>query len=290
VAPRILGTPARKAKRAVKKTKRSGAAKPAPVPDKPMGRPQRLNHLRKASVDRHAVLREADQSAAASLTQFPGQQTARMAGQPNAAGAIADPDILCLPSPEWLAHRLTVTGLIASVAAFRQAAAGPGRIPWQLDYERLEEDWSLKLLAPSPAAHDAGFRPAGISAQWSRTAARQMRTALELLEGRMQTIAAQQLCPLDLHALVPVPQKILALGPDHPESLAWLWTNWGTTWPLRHVEVVPNPDAGGLSDAGQVSVSLKFFAGDWTPWRVIVAARERWPGLGFSLAVLPLAE
>ncbi|NPD66783.1 hypothetical protein HN018_25510 (plasmid) [Lichenicola cladoniae] len=29
-------------------------------------------------------------------------------------------------------------------------------------------------------------------------------------------------CPLDLHALVPVPQEILQLGPDHPEALSSL--------------------------------------------------------------------
>jgi hypothetical protein len=286
----MLGMPARKAKRAVKKTNGRSAAQSAPGQDKPMGRPQRLSHLRKASGDQPGILREAEQASAALPNQSPHQQTAGMPGLPSAAGGIAASDVLCLPSPDWLAHRLTVTGPMEAVAAFRHAAAGPGRIPWQLDYERLEEDWSLKLLAPAASAQDAAFRAAGISAHGARTAARQMRTALELLEARMQALPAQQLCPLDLHALVPVPQKILALGPDHPESLAWLWANWGTTWPLRHVEVVPNPDAAGSSAAGQFSMSLKFVAADWTPWRVIAAVRERWPGLEFSLAVLPLAE
>jgi hypothetical protein len=285
-----LGTSARKEKRAGKRTERRTAAQSVPGPDKPMGRPQRLSHLRKASGDQPGVLRQAEQASVALPNQSPRQQTGGVPRLPSAAGGIAASDVLCLPSPDWLAHRLTVTGPKEAVAAFRHAAAGPGRIPWQLDYERLEEDWSLKLLAPAPSAQDAAFRAAGISAHGARTAARQMRTALELLEARMQALPAQQLCPLDLHALVPVPQKILALGPDHPESLAWLWANWGTTWPLRHVEVVPNPDAAGSSAAGQFSMSLKFVAADWTPWRVIAAVRERWPGLEFSLAVLPLAE
>ncbi len=287
----MSGMPALKEKRAGKRTKGRSAAQSVPGPDKPMGRPQRLSHLRKASSDQPGVFGQAEQAAVALPNQPLRQQMIRMPGSPAAAGGIAATNILCLPSPDWLTHRLTVTGPIASVAAFRHAAAGPGRIPWQLDYERLEEDWSLKLLAPvPPLTQDTGFRPAGISAHGARTAARQMRTALELLETRMQILAAQQLCPLDLHALVPVPQKILALGPDHPESLSWLWANWGTTWPLRHVEMVPNPDAAGLCAVGQVSMSLKFVAADWTPWRVIAAVRERWPGLEFSLAVLALAE
>ena len=286
----MLGMPARQAKKSGKKSKGRGAVQPAPGQDKPMGRPQRLSHLRNASGEHPGVIREAEQASAALPNQPLRQQTARMPGPPAAAGGIAATEILCLPSPDWLAHRLTVTGPLASVTSFRHAAAGPGRIPWQLDYVRLEEDWSLKLLAPAPTAHDAGFRPAGISAQGSRTAARQMRTALELLESRMQALAIQQICPLDLHALVPVPQKMLPLGPDHPESLAWLWANWGTTWPLRHVEVVPNPECAVSSAAGRVSLSLTFVAADWTPWRVIAAVRERWPELEFSLAVLPLAE
>jgi len=286
----MLGMPARQAKNSGKKSKGRGAVQPAPGPDKPMGRPQRLSHLRNASGEHPGVIREAEQASAALPNQPLRQQTARMPGPPAAAGGIAATEILCLPSPDWLAHRLTVTGPLASVTSFRHAAAGPGRIPWQLDYERLEEDWSLKLLAPSPSAQDAGFRPAGISAQGSRTAARQMRTALELLEARIQALAARQLCPLDLHALVPVPQRILALGPDHPESLAWLWANWDTTWPLRYVDAFSNPDAAGSSAAGQGSLSLKFIAADWTPWRVIAALRERWPELEISLAVLPRAE
>ena len=45
-----------------------------------------------------------------------------------AAGAAAD--VLCLASPDWLKHRLTVTGPTAELAAFQDAAAGPGVIPW----------------------------------------------------------------------------------------------------------------------------------------------------------------
>jgi hypothetical protein len=285
----MLGTRARKGKRPAKKAKGGSATQSANGSDKPMGRPQRLSHLRKDGTDQRGVMTEADHPKATSSSQAPRQLKSGTSGNPAAAGGDVSTDILCLPNSDWLAHRLTITGPIAAVVSFRHAAAGTGRIPWQVDYERLEEDWSLKLLAPSPV-DDGSFRPAGISAQGARTAARQMRTALELLETRMQAITAQQICPLDLHALAPVPQKILALGPDHPESLEWLWSNWGTTWPLRHVEDVSDPDASSCSAAGEIPASLKFVAADWTPWPVIAAIRKRWPELDFSLAVLPLAE
>ncbi|WP_284255922.1 hypothetical protein [Acidocella aquatica] len=254
-----------------------------------MGRPQRLGHLRKANGHQEFAPRDAAPAAPALPTNLPQHGPSNTPGS-LAPGGLAATEILCLPSPDWLAHRLTITGPRDAVAAFRQAAAGTGRIPWQMDYGRVEEDWSHKLLAPSPSADGATFRPAGISAQGARTAARQMRTALELLEARMQTIEAQRLCPLDLHALAPVPQKILALGPDHPESLAWLWANWGTTWPVRHVEEITDQESPGSSAEGQASLALRFVAADWTPWRIIAAVRERWPELEFSLAVLPLVE
>ena len=56
-------------------------------------------------------------------------------------------------------------------------------------------------------------------------------------------------CPLDLHRLVPTPAPLLRLGPDHPETLAWLWAHWGTTWPLRHVAELPVAKIGQPSTA-----------------------------------------
>ncbi len=45
-------------------------------------------------------------------------------------------------------------------------------------------------------------------------------------------------CPFNLHRLVPVPARILALGADDPAALLWLREHWGTTRPLRLVEVL----------------------------------------------------
>jgi hypothetical protein len=96
-----------------------------------------------------------------------------------------------------------------------------------------------------------------------------------------------QACPFDLHALVPVIDEVLQLGPDDPAALAWLWEHWGTTQPLRHVaegivasqetrvrpELAPEPD----------TFRVTFWSADWTPWRALQALTERWPGLCFEL-------
>ena len=60
---------------------------------------------------------------------------------------------LRLAHPDWLHHRLQITGPARDLAVFRGAAAGAGTVPWQLDLERLEEDlfiyWSPRRLAPA---------------------------------------------------------------------------------------------------------------------------------------------
>ena len=67
------------------------------------------------------------------------------------------------------------------------------------------------------------------------------------LSGSCQAAAAMvgqgQGCPFGLHALLPVPDTILDLGPTHPEALAWLAAHWGVT-KLRQVNVLkrPKPD------------------------------------------------
>ena len=68
------------------------------------------------------------------------------------------------------------------------------------------------------------------------------------LSGSCQAAAAMvgqgQGCPFGLHALLPVPDAILDLGPTHPEALAWLAAHWGVTNRLRQVNVLkrPKPD------------------------------------------------
>jgi len=91
-------------------------------------------------------------------------------------------------------------------------------------------------------------------------------------------------CPFDLHQLVPVPEAVLRLGPDHPDAVRWLWEHWGTAEVLRGVQEdryatlgrhpVPRQDPGALH--------LSFWSADWTPWRALAAIAKAWPALHFD--------
>ena len=186
-------------------------------------------------------------------------------------------EVLALPQPDWLAHELTVTGPADRLAAFRQAACGAGVVPWVFDYDRMEEDWFLLMMAPP--AHRRG-----ISAEGARILARQLRDLIwERHEWAVSQIGVSQACPFDLHALVPVPDGILRLGDDHPAALAWLWQHWGTTWMLRRVAELPIPATlqRRLAD-GQHATRVSFWAADWSPWPALRQISAQWPELGFD--------
>ena len=126
-------------------------------------------------------------------------------------------EVLAPAHTDWLYHLLRVTGDPAAVAAFRQAAAGAGVIPWQHSLGRAEEDWFHLLVAPPPPLARS------LSLEGARILVGQLRTAAE---ERMQLVAERsgesRACPLDLHRLLPVPDSMLRLGPEHPEARAWL--------------------------------------------------------------------
>ena len=192
-----------------------------------------------------------------------------------AAPEIAEPEEpLCLPDTDWLQHRLTISGSRAELGSFQAAAIGAGVIPWQLDFEQLQEDWFHRLMgAPSLT----------LSASGARILAQQLREASE----RRHALAVAQVgrsraCMFDLHALCPVPGNVLALGPDHPHALAWLWQHWGTTQALRHVVVLAEPRELNVVGVGQAVLRLGFWAADWTPWRALVAVAADWPELRFE--------
>ena len=129
--------------------------------------------------------------------------------QESAATAARRPSVdlgqkLRLPNSDWLHHRLTVSGSLAEVATFQDAAAGAGIIPWHYDLDRMEADFFHLLVAPQPRE---------LSLKGARILARQLRDAV----GRRHDLAVSRVgqsraCPLDLHALVPVPPEILAAG------------------------------------------------------------------------------
>lgn len=191
-------------------------------------------------------------------------------GQPPASAA------LCLPTPDWLAHRLLVTGPVAPLAAFRAVAAGPGIIPWALRASELEEGWFGQLMALPPDRR-------GISVEGAHILAGQLATAVQTVRAQAAAPGHYLLVPLDLHALVPVPAAVLRLGPDTPEAEAWLWEHWGTTWPLRGVAEEETYAAGVRHlPAGQVAC-YRFHSADWSPWRALAFLRAQWPGLCFDL-------
>ena len=218
----------------------------------------------------------------------------RSRGRPDAVdmregSAAAAGEVMRLANPDWLEHHLAVTGPVDELARFRAAAAGSGVIPWHMDLDGAEEDLLHLLVAP-PAPHRRVLSAAG-----ARIVAAEMRDAME----RQRALAVAELarggraCPFDLHALLPVPDHVLALGPDHPEALAWLWTQWGTTRGLRRMEVIPaprsrkhlpSPEADAALGPGQeAALHLGFWSADWTPWRALARLAELWPQLRFRV-------
>ena len=197
---------------------------------------------------------------------------------------------------DWLHHRLLVAGPAGTLADFQAAACGSGTIPWRLDLNRMEEDLFLMLAAPPPPQRRRlSLAGARVLAGQLRDAAEQRHAAavarvgqsLAETQGQPQTAArfrrvCGRACALDLHALVPVPDDVLRLGPDHPDALAWLWAHWGTTAALRHVvadPVLPRRVASG----DPVTLRLTFWSADWTPWQALAAMAARWPALHFDV-------
>ncbi len=193
-------------------------------------------------------------------------------GTTSRSSGVDTAQFLRLPNPDWLHHRLTVRGSADELTRFRDAASGAGIIPWHYDLARMEADFFHLLVAPQRELSLAG----------ARILARQLCGAV----GRRHAVAVSRVgqsraCPFDLHALLPVPAAILALGPDEPEALAWLWEHWGTTEALRHVavEATREQDTAAVSAAFQVS----FWSADWTPWRALEQVGSRWPVLRFDV-------
>jgi hypothetical protein len=199
------------------------------------------------------------------------------------AGPSRDPAVnsapapfLRLATPDWLHHRLTITGPTAEVGRFGRAAAGAGIIPWNLDLDRLEEEYFHLLVAPDQRS---------LSVAGARIFAHQLREAV----GRRHDLAVSRVgrtaaCPFDLHALLPVPDDILRLDPDDPQALAWLWINWGTTEALRHVGLpISHPGEAGDKSPGDVGLRVEFWSADWTPWRALMTLRVQWPALRFDI-------
>jgi len=182
----------------------------------------------------------------------------------------------------WQYHHLTITGPAAAVVAFGAAARGAGVTPWRLDFSVLEED-IFNLAASQPPARR------NLTIAGCRILARQFRERVERRQGRAAALVGQsQSCPLDLHALLPVPDAILDLGPTHPEALAWLAAHWGVTDRLRQVTLLKHPKPGRRLPKGHAVIGYGFFTsdhgrGEEIPTVAIATLGPRWPSLRFRL-------
>ena len=172
---------------------------------------------------------------------------------------------LRLAQTDWLYHHLDMEGSVSALEKFAEAAAGSGTIPWHLDLDQLEEDTFHTLAgAGTLSLHGAQV----VAGQLRDAVGRRHRLAVD-------RVGSSRVCPFDLHALIPVPDHILALGPDHPDAMSWLWTAWGTTDALRHVTRRPASTPPRLS--------LAFWSADWTPWRALEWLRVDRPDLCFTV-------
>lgn len=165
---------------------------------------------------------------------------------------------------DWLFHNLDIQGPAEPLAAFARAATGSGAIAWHLDLDQAEEDWFHRLAA----------QPDGLGAPGARILAGQLRERVARRSAQATArIGHSTACPFDLNALVPIPDPILRRGPDAPETRDWLWQNWGTPHPLRHVSRAPHPE----------NLRLSFWSADWSPWRALATIAAAWPSLSFHL-------
>ena len=183
--------------------------------------------------------------------------------------------------PAWLYHHLTITGPTGTLEAFAVAARGSGVIPWQIDGTALEED-VFNLAAAQPPAQRR------LSIEGCRILARQVRDRVEARQARAAArVGRSRACPFDLHALLPVPAAILQLGPNHPQTSAWLQENWGTADTLRHVAGRPDARPGCRLPRDHTVIGYGFFTAGNTPRAAVSALAARWTALCFVLQPRP---
>jgi hypothetical protein len=193
-----------------------------------------------------------------------------------AAAAVAS--VSTSAGPAWLWHHLTITGPAADVAAFAEAARGPGVIPWHVDYTQVEEDMFHRAVAGR----------GGLSIEGCHILARQFRERIEARDAKVASqIGQSRACPFDLHVLLPIPPDILRRGPMDPASLAWLARHWGTRDELRKIVDRPNPSPGRRLPSGHAVVSYGFHTSGETPRAATDQLGARWPALRFVLTPRP---
>ena len=201
--------------------------------------------------------------------------------QPKPRGRRPAAASLNAPAPSWLYHHLVVAGLANTVEAFRAAARGSGIVPWVQDGRAVEE-WVFERAVSQPP------RLRSLTVEGCLVLARQFRERFEAHHARAAgQVGCSQACPLDLHALLPVPDALLRLGADHPTALAWMAEHWGVADGLRHAAVRPDLGPGRRLPRGHSAACYGFFTGGDTPRAAVAQLGARWPGLRFVLRPRP---
>lgn len=195
---------------------------------------------------------------------------------PAAHAWLPDDDSVQAPAcTDWLTNELLVSGPPEVMERFQAAAAGPGIIPWNYDFDAIMDGFLDPMLA-NPDSRRA------ISVPGARILARRLRDGYaQLHQEQMAGLATNRRCPFDLHRLVPVPPGILHLGPHDPRSRAWLWSHWSTTRALRHVRQLPVKVDRRRALPAMLRVG--FDSADWSPWQAIRRLARAWPQLRFQL-------
>jgi hypothetical protein len=185
-------------------------------------------------------------------------------------------------TPDWRFHHLTISGPAASVETFASAARGSGITPWQLDYSAIEEDIFVRAVS----------RPTGrrtLTMEGCRILTRQFRAKVEVHQAQALALVGRSFdCPFDLHALLPVLDRIRSLGPAHPEALTWLAAHWGVTDRLRQVAIRDKATTGRRLPAGHTVIGYSFFTHQETPDTAIAHLVTRSPPLRFVVQHRPL--
>lgn len=121
-----------------------------------------------------------------------------------------------------------------------------------------------------------------------RTLARQFSEQVGAHYGRAATLAAttgRYACPFDLHVLLPIPERILSIGPRDPRAVDWLRLNWGVASLPRQVVPRPGATAGKRLPIGHRVVGYGLFCEDSTPHAAQEALERIWTRLSFRLVV-----
>lgn len=185
---------------------------------------------------------------------------------------------------DWIYNRLSARGDADTVAALRASTVGPGTVPWQDDLDTVAEDWRVLMLAQPPEVRELDGAEVALAARLLRNAYAAHRDRRSALSNRLGGVhRGRRLVPFDLHAVLPLPDPLLRLGPVHPTTLTWMREHWGTVEPLRSVVELPAARRDREPHRDPHLFWVGFWSADWSPWQALLRLRKEWPDLVIEL-------